>query len=100
MKEIWGVWCKRVQFSTMKKLKQIRILNLKALIATYLPQIQKKFYSSNWCTHQLFNHSNQTKIGENMRLELETGLEGFFSKFWKQTIIHLVFLGNGLKCLS
>jgi hypothetical protein len=101
MWEIWGVWCKRVQFSTISELKQIRILNLKALIATSLPlESKKKFYSSNWCTHEVFDHSKQTNNGENMRLELERGLELFFSKFWKQTITHPVFLGSGLRCPS
>jgi hypothetical protein len=85
----YGVFGVRVQFSTMSELKQIRILNLKALIATSLPlKPKKKFYSSNWCSHQVFNHTNQTKNGENMRLELERGLELFFSKFWKQNAIY------------
>jgi hypothetical protein len=34
-----------------------------------------------------------------MRLELERGLELFFSKFWKQTIIHLVFWAKNRHCL-
>jgi hypothetical protein len=101
MQEIWGVWCKRVQFSTMSELKQIRILNLKALIATSLPlESKKQIYSSNWCIHQVFNHSKQTNNGENMMLELERGLELFFLKIWKQTITHPVFLGSGLTCPS
>jgi len=89
------------QFSIMNELKRIRILNLKALIATSLPlESKKKFYSSNWCIHQVFNHSKHTNNGENMRLKLERGLELFFSKFWKQTITHPVFLGSGLTCPS
>jgi hypothetical protein len=44
MWEIWGVWCKKVQFSTMSELTQIRILSLKALIATSLPLKSKKSF--------------------------------------------------------
>jgi hypothetical protein len=44
MQDIWGVWCKKVQFSTMSEFLKIKILNLKALIVTSLPLKSKESF--------------------------------------------------------
>jgi hypothetical protein len=66
----------------MGEIEQIKILSLKSLIIASLPLKYKEVLQSlSWRTHQIFNHSKQTKFEEDKGLELERGLELFFQIF-------------------
>jgi hypothetical protein len=65
----------------MGELTHIKILSLKCLIIPSLLLKYKEFLESpNLRTHQVLNHSKQTKYEEDIGLELERGLELFFQK--------------------
>jgi hypothetical protein len=65
----------------MGELKQIRISSLKPwVIASLSLKYIEVLLSFNRCTYQIFNHSKQTKIEEDMGLEPKRTQELFFSK--------------------
>lgn len=56
------------------------------MIITSLPNLKYKkvLWNLNKRTHQVWNNSKQTKIEEDIDLELERGLELFVQSFWNK----------------
>jgi hypothetical protein len=77
-----GVWCKGGSMFNDRWIKTNQDFELKILdCSIFAFEIQRSFVKAlSWGTHQVLNHSKQTKNEENMRLELERHLELFFKK--------------------